>query len=110
MPGVTFSYKGSEVPNSSLMVPGERILKSQGKYCEGDITVNFDNPDIWIKPKKDGKTRLYLTIPKDCDLDKLAIPLYWNQSVSEGVEVDWGDGISEPVSYMRKTGRMCLSL
>ena len=96
MPGVTFSYNGTEIADSSLMVPGRRILKSQGKYCDGDIAVDFENPDIWIKPKKDGKTRLYLTIPKDCDLDKLAIPLYWNQSVSEGVEVDWGDGISEP--------------
>lgn len=44
-----------------------------------------------IKPIQDGKTRLYLEIPKSSNMSNLAIPLYWNQDISEGVIVDWGD-------------------
>lgn len=37
----------------------------------------------------DGKTRLYITL---ASMERLTLPLYFRQSVSEGVEVDWGDG------------------
>ena len=46
----------------------------------------------------DGKTRLYITIPPattDGTPALPSIPLYFQQSVSEGVSVDWGDG-SDP--------------
>lgn len=37
----------------------------------------------------DGKTRLYITITVEGRMD---IPLYFNQTVANGVTVDWGDG------------------
>ena len=37
----------------------------------------------------DGKTRLYISIDYN---QHLTVPLYINQSVSGGVEIDWGDG------------------
>ena len=37
----------------------------------------------------DGKTRLYIRLDK-----RLAVPLYWSQTVANGVTVDWGDGSS----------------
>lgn len=45
----------------------------------------------------DGKTRLYITIPPSDTGGTPAlpsIPLYFQQSVSEGVSIDWGDGSS----------------
>ena len=40
----------------------------------------------------DGKTRLYIHIE---DIARNKLPLYWSQTVANGVEIDWGDG-SEP--------------
>lgn len=37
----------------------------------------------------DGKTRLYITIATDGRMD---VPLYFSQTVSDGVTIDWGDG------------------
>ena len=37
----------------------------------------------------DGKTRFYITIPSE---DLLEIPLYFRQSIPNGVIIDWGDG------------------
>jgi hypothetical protein len=37
----------------------------------------------------DGKTRLYITI---AGTGRMSVPLYWQQTVSEGVTIDWGDG------------------
>ena len=37
----------------------------------------------------DGKTRLYITIAAEGRMD---VPLYFNQSVANGVTIDWGDG------------------
>ena len=37
----------------------------------------------------DGKTRLYITIATTGRMD---VPLYFNQSVANGVTIDWGDG------------------
>lgn len=45
----------------------------------------------------DGKTRLYITIPPADTGGTPAlssVPLYFQQSVSEGVSIDWGDGSS----------------
>lgn len=106
MPGVTFSYKGTEIANSGLIAPGTRTLKPQGKYCEGNFSITYTNPDIEITPQKDGVTRLYLTIPNQCDLSKLTIPLYWNQDISEGVIVDWGDGGNDSPFTVSGTGNV----
>ena len=90
MPGVIVSYKGTAISN--LIAPASKTLQTSGKYCEGNITVDYTDPDIELRPVKDGKTRLYLSIPTQCDLTKLTIPLYWNQDISNGVIIDWGDG------------------
>ena len=88
--GVDITYKGATI--ASLTDSGTKTLLTAGKYCEANIGVDYTAPSSDIAPVKDGLTRLYLDIPSDCDLSKLAIPLYWNQSVSAGVTIDWGDG------------------
>lgn len=90
MAGVTITYQGSTI--ASLTDSGQKTLLTAGKYCEANIGVDYTAPSSDISPVKDGLTRLYLDIPSDCDLTKLTIPLYWNQSVSAGVTIDWGDG------------------
>ena len=43
----------------------------------------------------DGKTRLYISVPKG----RQDVPLYFSQTVSEGVTIDWGDGsVTETLS------------
>ena len=39
--GVTIDYKGQTISNMSAS--GTKILKTAGKYCEGDITVNYQS-------------------------------------------------------------------
>lgn len=39
----------------------------------------------------DGKTRLYITIPAE---SRMNVPLYFSQTVTNGVTIDWGDGAS----------------
>ena len=39
MAGVTINYKGSSI--AAIQGTGSKTLKTQGKYCEGDITVNY---------------------------------------------------------------------
>lgn len=86
--GVIITYKGATISN--LTASGQKTLLTSGKYCEANIGINY-TAGTDITPVKDGITRLYLEIPSECDLTKLSIPLYWNQSVTNGVEIDWGD-------------------
>ena len=48
------------------------------------------------EPPDDGKTRLYITIPANAMPDRPPprnqVPLYIQQSVANGVTIDWGDG------------------
>lgn len=37
----------------------------------------------------DGDTRLYIRIATE---DRMTVPLYWSQTVANGVSIDWGDG------------------
>ena len=37
----------------------------------------------------DGDTRLYIRIATE---GRMTVPLYWNQTVANGVSIDWGDG------------------
>lgn len=52
-----------------------------------------DNPP---SPPADGKTRLYITIPANAaeglPPPRNVVPLYFSQSLSNGVTIDWGDG------------------
>ena len=47
----------------------------------------------------DGKTRLYIKISTE---GRMTIPLYFNQTVSNGVTIDWGDGSA--TQTLSKTG------
>lgn len=92
--GVDITYKGATI--ASMTDSGTKTLLTAGKYCEANIGIDYTASSSNITPQKDGLTRLYINIPDDVNTDDLVVPLYWNQSVSEGVEVDWGDGISAP--------------
>ena len=43
MSAVTISYKGSSI--SSMDASGSKTLQTSGKYCEGDIIVNYQEPE-----------------------------------------------------------------
>ena len=49
-----------------------------------------------VPPSTDGKTRLYITIPASAmegePPPRADVPLYINQTVANGVSIDWGDG------------------
>lgn len=49
----------------------------------------------------DGKTRLYISIEYE---QHLTVPLHIRQSVSNGVEIDWGDG--SPIETISGTGEV----
>ena len=65
----------------------------------------------------DGATRLYIEIPTRVAMD---VPLYFSQSVSNGVVIDWGDGSDretiEGTGYLNMShhyndiGKYCISL
>ena len=56
------------------------------------VNVSGGEPD----PPDDGKTRLYITVPANSEPElpppRNQVPLYIQQSVSNGVTIDWGDG------------------
>lgn len=75
-------------------------LLTAGKYCDRNITVTATGGGGGEpEPPDDGKTRLYITVPANSMPDRLPprneVPLYINQSVANGVTIDWGDD-SEP--------------
>lgn len=43
MPDVTISYKGASI--ATMDASGAKTLNTQGKYCEGDITVQYTDPE-----------------------------------------------------------------
>lgn len=76
-------------------------LLTAGKYCDKNILVTATGGGGQPEPEPpaDGKTRLYITVPAnsmpDRDPPRNQVPLYIQQSVANGVTIDWGDG-SEP--------------
>lgn len=83
---VTVSYNNSTIANTFNI--GQKTLKTENRVCTHDIIISCSD---WIRPIKDGITRIYLDIPVDCDVSQITIPLYWSQSTSHGVIVNWGD-------------------
>lgn len=72
-------------------------LLTAGKYCDKDILVTATGGGGGEpEPPDDGKTRLYITVPAnsmpDRDPPRNQVPLYIQQSVANGVTIDWGDG------------------
>lgn len=66
----------------------KQIVSEYGKCDVGAIYVTDD-----------GKTRLYIKI---LGRGRMSVPLRFQQSVSNGVTIDWGDGTSETVSETGK--------
>ena len=54
----------------------------------------------------DGKTRLYITVPANSELGlpppRNQVPIYFQQTVANGVTIDWGDG--SPAESLPGTG------
>ena len=71
-------------------------LLTGGKYCDRNITVTATGGGAEPEPPDDGKTRLYITVPANSMPDRPPprneVPLYIQQSVANGVTIDWGDG------------------
>ena len=70
-------------------------LLTAGKYCDKNILVTATGGGE-PEPPDDGKTRLYITIPANAMPDRPPprnqVPLYIQQTVANGVTIDWGDG------------------
>lgn len=100
---IVASYSAADFANLSAMPdnPSHQGLTAQGwNWTLADakaqvlISGGLDIGQMYIT--EDGKTRLYITL---FDNVKLSPTLYFNQSVSNGVSIDWGDGsASETVS------------
>ena len=71
-------------------------LLTAGKYCDRNITVTATGGGGEPEPPDDGKTRLYITFPANSmpglPPPRNEVPLYIQQSVANGVTIDWGDG------------------
>jgi hypothetical protein len=57
---------------------------------DGETSQEPDMPIIG-----DGKTYLYISVTNTLQVQ---VPLYFNQTVSNGVTIDWGDGITRTIS------------
>lgn len=93
---IVASYSAADFANLSAMPdnPTHTGLTAQGwNWTLADakaqvlISGGLDIGQMYITD--DGKTRLYITL---FDSVKLSPTLYFNQSVSNGVSIDWGDG------------------
>lgn len=93
---IVASYSAADFANLSALPdnPTHTGLTAQGwNWTLADakaqvlISGGLDIGQMYITD--DGKTRLYITL---FDNVKLSPTLYWNQSVSNGVTIDWGDG------------------
>ena len=84
-------------------------LLTAGKYCDKDILVTATGGGGGEpEPPDDGKTRLYITVPAN-SMPRLPPPrnevtLCIQQSVANGVTIDWGDG-NDPET-LPKTGNV----
>lgn len=71
-------------------------LLTAGKYCDRNITVTATGGGGEPEPPDDGKTRLYITVPANSEPDRPPprneVPLYIQQTIANGVNIDWGDG------------------
>ena len=71
-------------------------LLTAGKYCDKNILVTATGGGGEPEPPDDGKTRLYITVPANAMPDRPPprnqVPLYIQQTVANGVAIDWGDG------------------
>ena len=71
-------------------------LLTAGKYCDRNIVVTATGGGGEPEPPQDGKTRLYIHVPPNSEPGRPParnqVPLYIQQTISQGVTIDWGDG------------------
>jgi len=80
----------------NLSVDANGTYTPQSGHAYKKVTVNVGGPP---PDPTDGKTHIWITIDDNTPAGRLTFPLYWRQSVSNGVSVDWGDGsVSETFS------------
>ena len=116
-----YSYTLAEAQALSSLPP---LPEHDGLTCQGwnwtlaDIQSFAEPLDVGASYiTDDGKTRLYLNIPTELGL---TVPLYIQQTVANGVTIDWGDGSStETIAgtgavttthTYASTGKYCLTL
>ena len=88
-----YSYTVAEAQALSELPP---LPTREGLTCQGwnyDLaTIKAHNRAVDVGATyitDDGKTRLYITIAAEGRMD---VPLYFSQTVANGVTIDWGDG------------------
>jgi hypothetical protein len=88
-----YSYTNTE---ASGLIELPELPSHEGLICQG-WNWELYNINMLRKPvdvsatyiTDDGKTRLYITIAAD---GRMTVPLQFNQTVANGVTIDWGDG------------------
>lgn len=103
-----YSYTLAEAQALSSLPP---LPEHDGLTCQGwnwtlaDIQSFAEPLDVGASYiTDDGKTRLYLNIPTEL---ALSVPLYIQQTVANGVTIDWGDG--SPTETIAGTGAVTTS-
>ena len=93
---ILFSYTKEQFLALSAMpkLPTREGLICQGwNYRMGEAkshVTNYGNLNIGASYiTNNGETRLYIRISAK---GRMSVPLYWSQTVSSGVGIDWGDG------------------
>ena len=94
---LVYSCSKDDVENESFTLPS--LPQHEGLVCQGwnktkeDLLAyaeKYGRADVGaIYITDDGKTRLYITIEDD---ERLNVPLYFSQTISNDVTIDWGDG------------------
>jgi len=93
---VLYSYTKDEFLQLEAMpkLPTKKGLICQGWNYEYDEAIDYVSNYGMLHIgatyiTDDGKTRLYIRIETD---GRMNVPLYFNQTVANGVSIDWGDG------------------
>ena len=60
MSGVNIEYKGSSI--ATIPDTGSKTIKTQGKYCEGDILVEYEAPQGGIPVDEESQIPLYFGV------------------------------------------------
>lgn len=74
----------------------QKRLLTAGKYCDRDILLTATGSGTGPVEPDDGKTRLYIDVQQNAEIGfpppRSRVALHIQQTVENGVSVDWGDG------------------